>query len=558
MERYKTAADLPEDPGRAEGAGKDDAGRAAESRHELAAEALSLAKLRILTQHRALFRAVQCLIPAEGPALHDAVFQTDGKYLYYDAKSLPACFAEDPSAVSRELLHTLLHCLLGHVYRQAGEPDLWDLACDITVEGILMSGPAGQHKAARQHKEARQEKAAGMVRAARRDANRQSGQKLLERLEYERLTQAAGGTSASALCRYLTELRERKEETEALRELFCRDSHALWYGRDKAQAAGGRTGNRAERRDGEDADSLKGKNAAIEDNAAEEEDAAEGTGAEETGNGQEESRQPGEKQQEEKQQEGQPRFWDRDPGREAEEWEQLRREIKEKDQIQRNRSAAAGRGREKIRVHESRMDYREFLEQFGNWEETIAVSQEEFDLIFYEYGLRCYGNIPLIEPLEYRDDHKIREFVIAIDTSGSVLGEQIRDFISQTFAVLRQPDFFSGTSRIHVIQCDAKIQEVTVIEGQGGLYDRRENVEIRGLGGTDFVPVFDYIAGERAAGRMECPQGLIYFTDGLGTYPETGPDYPTAFLMKKQAYRLPEVPDWAVRAVMDGGQIVVE
>ena len=204
------------------------------------------------------------------------------------------------------------------------------------------------------------------------------------------------------------------------------------------------------------------------------------------------------------------------------------------------------------------MDYREFLEQFGAWEETIAVSQEEFDLVYYEYGLRCYGNIPLIEPLEYRDDHKIREFVIAIDTSGSVLGEQIRDFISQTFAVLRQPDFFCGQSRIHVIQCDAKIQEVTLIEGAGGTDGLRETFDVKGFGGTDFVPVFEHIAREREEGRMERPQGLLYFTDGLGTYPEHEPDYPVAFLLRKQAYRLPDVPDWAVKAVMDGDRIVIE
>ena len=33
-----------------------------------------------------------------------------------------------------------------------------------------------------------------------------------------------------------------------------------------------------------------------------------------------------------------------------------------------------------------------------------------------------YGNLPLIEPLEYRETKKVREFVIAIDTSASCRG----------------------------------------------------------------------------------------------------------------------------------------
>ena len=38
---------------------------------------------------------------------------------------------------------------------------------------------------------------------------------------------------------------------------------------------------------------------------------------------------------------------------------------------------------------------------------------------FYSYGLRVYGNLPLIEPLESREVKKIRDFVIVLDTSES-------------------------------------------------------------------------------------------------------------------------------------------
>lgn len=33
-----------------------------------------------------------------------------------------------------------------------------------------------------------------------------------------------------------------------------------------------------------------------------------------------------------------------------------------------------------------------------------AVNREKFDYVYYTYGLKLYRNMPLIEPLEYRED----------------------------------------------------------------------------------------------------------------------------------------------------------
>ena len=49
----------------------------------------------------------------------------------------------------------------------------------------------------------------------------------------------------------------------------------------------------------------------------------------------------------------------------------------------------------------------------------MKLNPDEFDYNFYTYGFALYENMPLIEPLEYREVKRIREFVIAIDTSGS-------------------------------------------------------------------------------------------------------------------------------------------
>lgn len=65
-------------------------------------------------------------------------------------------------------------------------------------------------------------------------------------------------------------------------------------------------------------------------------------------------------------------------------------------------------------------DYSEFLLKFAaRLEERMQINEDEFDYIFYTYGLRLFKRVPLIEPLEYKEKYLIREFVVAIDTSES-------------------------------------------------------------------------------------------------------------------------------------------
>ena len=53
--------------------------------------------------------------------------------------------------------------------------------------------------------------------------------------------------------------------------------------------------------------------------------------------------------------------------------------------------------------------------------EDMRVNDDEFDYVYYTYGLSLYGNLPLVEPLEYKDVNKIKEFVVAIDTSAAAI-----------------------------------------------------------------------------------------------------------------------------------------
>ena len=86
--------------------------------------------------------------------------------------------------------------------------------------------------------------------------------------------------------------------------------------------------------------------------------------------------------------------------------------------------------------------------------EAIHINDEEFDYVYYNYGLETYGNMPLVEPLEYKDVNRINEFVIALDTSASCKGKVVQDFLQKTVGIMRSEDSFFKKINVHIIQCD--------------------------------------------------------------------------------------------------------
>ena len=201
-------------------------------------------------------------------------------------------------------------------------------------------------------------------------------------------------------------------------------------------------------------------------------------------------------------------------------------------------------------VNREKYDYSEFLRKFAAVNETVKVSDDEFDYIYYNYGLQHYHKMPLIEPLEYREDSRIRDFVIAIDTSGSVAGEEVQTFLQKTYNILKSRESFHNRINVHIIQCDAQIQSDEVITCSEDFDRYLGTMEIRGLGGTDFRPVFEYVDRLLRDGVFSDLKGLVYFTDGLGIYPPSKPAYRTAFVFVESGYNVPEVPVWAMKVVL--------
>ncbi|MDY5112839.1 MAG: VWA-like domain-containing protein [Bilifractor sp.] len=200
-------------------------------------------------------------------------------------------------------------------------------------------------------------------------------------------------------------------------------------------------------------------------------------------------------------------------------------------------------------------EYESFLRKFARSAEEIHVNPDEFDYIYYTYGMQLYRNMPLIEPLEYRETMKIRDFVIALDTSGSCQGSTIRNFLHKTWSVLKTTESFTERMNLHIIQCDSDIQEDRKITSDEEFERYMKSIEISGSGGTDFRPVFERVDQMRASGELRNLRGLIYFTDGYGTFPLRKPEYQTAFIFVREGFEIPKVPSWAMRLVLDAEDI---
>ena len=163
-----------------------------------------------------------------------------------------------------------------------------------------------------------------------------------------------------------------------------------------------------------------------------------------------------------------------------------------------------------LQAGRSRRTYKDFLRRFAVWHEEPHLDPDEFDLGFYSYGLRTYGKLPLIEPLESREVKKIRDFVIVVDTSESTAGELVKSFLKETFALLTSQDSFFRKCRILVMQADNAVREETWLTDLDALDRYTARFTLVGGGGTDFRPAFARIAALRREGR--CVTCRAYFT----------------------------------------------
>ena len=113
------------------------------------------------------------------------------------------------------------------------------------------------------------------------------------------------------------------------------------------------------------------------------------------------------------------------------------------------------------------------------------------------------------------------DLAVAVDTSGSIKPDEIREFLSEITAIKGQM-----RARVTLLPCDSQLAT-----GAPWIYEPWEELNLpenlHGGGGTDFRPVFEWvdITGAR-------PDLLVYFTDAAGQFPAHEPNYPVLWLVK--------------------------
>lgn len=103
------------------------------------------------------------------------------------------------------------------------------------------------------------------------------------------------------------------------------------------------------------------------------------------------------------------------------------------------------------------------------------------------------------------------KLVIAVDSSGSIDGQLLGSFLSEVESIMNTfVDF-----EIDLLIADAKVHEHHILYPGDQL-----EYNIKGGGGTNFATTFEYIEN-----NIDNVTLMLYFTDGLGTFPQDEPPY---------------------------------
>ena len=519
-----------------------------------------------------------------GPALHSlgwimdlstAFVGTDAAMIRFNPNYLFQLYVNRPRFLNRTYLHMILHCVFRHMFtaREKEDRELWDLASDIAVDAIIDS----------------------MEYRAVAELTPEYRQRWYSRLEEE-----IHVLTAERIYQYFIERKRNYLEEMQLAQIFAYDDHSFWERmedeeenpsgensrqKDSDNSPSGNTDSKNDsKNDSEndpgpgnvDPDSKKDSQTGNKENNKEENKEKNSernarrkrpSGRQDEGgrrdDGKDSDRRNGDEKNGEKN--GEKNTFEKSV-RKLKKIENLNRQWKETSERMEAELLASGKEASQDRgsldrilsiSNRRRTDYREFLRKFAILREVTTIDPDSFDYGFYNYGLEVYGNMPLIEENEYREMNRIRTLVIAIDTSASCQEVLVQRFLNETAAVLRNIGQFFSSSEVHIIECDEHVQDEIVVRDISDLEKYAESFHVKGGFGTDFRPVFSYIEEKRRTGEIRDMEALMYFTDGMGIYPEKPTDYDTAFVFfNDEELDDSKVPDWAMKLYIRGEKLV--
>lgn len=525
---------------------------------------------------------------------------TEGERIHFHPEFIFQLFMESPQKLNRLYMHSLLHCLFRHMFKNEDKKEeLWNMACDIHVEYVLdsldvdlLKRPAGEYR----------------------------------ENTFQRLEEKIKTLSAERIYQYLEEADLDYDAWERLEREFYKDDHVFWKVIDRKDAPGQEgegegdgvplplpedfspnNNPSGEENEGEKKDS--GDNTSVENSEDKDkspreskssEDASPQSGTPSNGEGKEEKNQEagnqepenrgsegegntgegntgedsqweakqedsqsgnssGKKQEKRKKAEnrkppGQEKREEREAKKKrddlSKEWEDIsKRTEQEIEHSSKEKQEEQGSLAWFLRLEQKKYtDFRDFLRRLSVDREEMEVDLDSFDYGYYYYGLEQYGNMPLIEENEYREGRKLQELVIAIDTSHSTKGEMVKGFLEETAGILKQKDAFFQKVKVHILECDDELRKDICLENVEDLEQYSKNFAVKGGYGTDFRPVFRYVSDLQKRGELKNLKGLMYFTDGKGRYPKEAPPYVTAFVFPKgEDIDDDNVPFWAMK-----------
>jgi len=504
--------------------------RQAQEAEALSREILKLSRDTLLIDLRFMEAAFIRFVLNQATVTADMA--TDGHFLYYNAVYICERYRQGRAVAARDYLHVVLHCLFRHLFTGKNvDKDLWDLSCDIAVENTI-SG----------------------LNLPALDCERGAKQRwLLDKLKAD-----MDAVTAERVYHWFLAQDMPPEEYRRLRTDFYADDHRLWHGAAETSRGNGQgQGHEQAEAEGDSTDLMNeaegqsGTTPPEDGEALESVDASGGADTGETGDAGDGRKKPGQGGGEEKDEPG------LTPEATRQMWEDIARRVEVDLETFSNTwgNGAGGMQQALAAVNRERYDYGVFLRRFAVLGENIEINDDEFDAIFYTYGLSLYENMPLIEPLEYKEVKRVRDFAIVLDTSESVAGKLVQQFVTKTWNILKQTDNFFSRVNVHIIQCGARVEEDVTITSQEEFDAYMKRMVLRGFGGTDFRPAFAHVNELIAQHAFSAFRGMIYFTDGYGTFPAMPPAYDAAFVFVDQGREVPEVPVWAMRLVLTEEEI---
>lgn len=117
------------------------------------------------------------------------------------------------------------------------------------------------------------------------------------------------------------------------------------------------------------------------------------------------------------------------------------------------------------------------------------------------------------------------KLVIAIDSSGSIDNTLLAKFLAEVQSIMNSFENFE----IDLLIADAKVQEHYILQA-GDLL----NYTLKGGGGTDFNATFNYIEENISNVNL-----VLYFTDGVGTFPNEQYDFDTVWIIDNNEIEIP-------------------